>query len=105
MRFKLVQTLQEAMQLRVLRNSCREFLTNEKRHLGLAPQCRWYFRSYRRAMKEGSYRAYLLINDAGVAVGYGALALDQEDLLVTECVAPRLRQQGYGRLILQHLVE
>lgn len=102
--FKLVDSLREAMTVRSLRNSCRENLTNHPEHIGMAQQVRWYFWSYRQSKRSGSYRLYLLYNDAGSPVGYGALALHDRQLYVTECVGRDHRGLGHGRSILAELM-
>lgn len=102
--FKLVDRLREAMIVRSLRNSCREDLTNHREHIGVARQVRWYFRTYRRLKRSGAYRLYLLYNDAGSPIGYGALALRDRQLYVTECVGREHRGLGHGRSILAQLV-
>jgi len=104
MRFKLVESLREAMQVRRLRNECRAQLTNSKDHIGLLKQSRWYFQNYRSAKKTGNYRLYLLYDERGSAVGYGALALNDGKLLITECVGLSYRGRKYGRLILDSLI-
>jgi RimJ/RimL family protein N-acetyltransferase len=102
--FKLVDSLREAMIVRSLRNSCREDLTNHREHIGVAQQVRWYFRSYRQSKRLGSYRLYLLYSDARPPVGYGALALRDRQLYVTECVGRDHRGLGHGRSILAELM-
>jgi L-amino acid N-acyltransferase YncA len=101
---KPVDSLREAMIVRSLRNSCRENLTNHQEHIGVGQQVHWYFWSYRRSKRSGSYRLYLLYNDAGSVVGYGALALRDRRLYVTECVGRDHRGLGHGRSILAELM-
>jgi len=64
----------------------------------------WYIQYYRRARSSGKYRLYLLYNDDGAPVAYGALFLEEERLLVTECVATNHRGKGYGRSIIDNLI-
>src|SRR5437870_640271 len=99
-----VTTLDQALLVRSLRNSCREFLTNYQRRLGIVQQVRWYFSFYRAAYQSGHYRLYLLRDDRGDRVGYGALALQDTNLLITECVNRQHRGKGYGRAILGELM-
>ena len=93
---KLVENLKEAMQVRTLRNSCREYLTNHTAHIGIRQQLLWYFQYYRNAKQTEKYRLYLWYDDRGVPLGYGALALDDGKLLITECVATKHRGLGHG---------
>lgn len=101
---KLVDSLGEALQVRRLRNSCREYLTNHTAHIGVRQQMLWYFQYYRTAKQTQKYRLYLWHDDRGVPLGYGALALEDGKLLVTECVATKHRGLGHGGSILNRLV-
>src|SRR5262245_52988155 len=92
------------MQVRRLRNSCREYLTNYRDHITSLHQLVWYFRFFRHARITGNYRLYLWYDNSGVAVGYGALSLEGNELLITECVAIKHRGRGYGRLILNQMI-
>jgi L-amino acid N-acyltransferase YncA len=104
MRFKLVESLREAMQVRRLRNECRAQLTNSKDHIGILKQSRWYFTHYRSAKKAATYRLFLLYDEHDLAVGYGALAFSNGRLLTTECVGRSYRGRKYGRVILDNLI-
>jgi RimJ/RimL family protein N-acetyltransferase len=105
MRFELVDRLRQAMQVRSLRNACRLDLTNSRNHIGVFRQLQWYFQNYQSDKKTASYRLYLLYDEQNSPVGYGALALREEELFLTECVAPAYRGRGYGFVILQRLIE
>jgi GNAT superfamily N-acetyltransferase len=98
-----VESLSQVLQVRRLRNSCRDQLTNHHEHIGLIRQTGWYFRYYRRA-RVADYRLYLLLSDARVPLGYGAASSQDDKLLITECVSTDHRGQGHGTTILQHLV-
>lgn len=102
--FRPVENLSQVLQVRMLRNSCCEYLTNHRKHIGILGQLRWYFRYYRSANNSRKYRLYLGYDDRGLPVGYGALSLEAGELMVTECVAAEYRGRGYGRLILDHLI-
>jgi len=105
MRFKMVDRLREAMQVRVLRNACRRHLTNSREHIGFFRQLRWYFKNYRGDRKTASYRLYLLYDEQNSPVGYGALAFRNEKLFITECVDRAYRGRGYGLFMVQRLIE
>src|SRR5215831_21274417 len=98
-----VETLRQVLQVRRLRNACREQLTNHDEYIGVVQQVRWYVRYYRRA-RAADFRLYLLISDVGVPLGYGAARLQGERLWITECVGSNYRRQGQGTKILEHLM-
>lgn len=100
---RLVSNLRDAMIVRGLRNSCAEFLTNARDPIGRWAQAVWYVRHYRQAHRNGNFRVYLF-SENRCTIGYGALKLRNEQLLVTECIASEHRGRGFGRLILHRLL-
>lgn len=104
MSLELVEKLGDALAVRRLRNSCREHLTNFQAHIGWVQQLRWYLGYYRQARRSGSYRLYLWRDEHDLIVGYGALSLRDNQLLITECVASEHRGRGHGKSILKNLI-
>lgn len=103
--YSLVSSLKQAEILRVLRNMCCSWLTNYRDEIGIEQQEDWFHNQYIEASEQGRFRAYLFYDDAGDAVGYGALRLQDGQLHITECVDAGRRGEGYGRAILEVLVE
>jgi RimJ/RimL family protein N-acetyltransferase len=101
---RAVTRLPQALAVRRLRNACREYLTNHRDPISLRQQARWFYRSYRPAVRAGAYQLFLFL-EGGKPVGYGALSLENDRLLITECVAPAQRGRGVGRAILARLLE
>lgn len=101
---ELVRSLSAALEIRRLRNTCYQFLTQHRARIGVLEQLRWYLGFYRTASKNGAYRLYLFRLLDGTPVGYGALKLEHGRLLVTECVGEGYRKQGIGRSILGEMV-
>ncbi len=91
------------MAVRRLRNSCARYMTNARDPIGWWAQVRWYLRHYRRALRARRYRVYLFLEQRR-PVGYGALQLDEDRLLITECVATEQRGRGIGKAILNELI-
>jgi len=104
MNFKLVSTLSEALIVRRLRNECRTYLTNYRKHINPLQQIYWYFTYYRPAVCSNMFRLFIIRNHENIPVGYGALHLRDKQLYVTECVAPEYRRQGYGEVIINNLI-
>jgi L-amino acid N-acyltransferase YncA len=102
--FEPVESLEQAMVARDLRNSCREFMTNNSSEISTEQQTRWFNSHYKSAAEQGTYRLFLFINEEKQPVGYGALSLQNNRLLITECVSPAYRGQGYGKTILAELI-
>lgn len=103
--YKLVTTLSQALQVRRLRNTSYQFMTNYRQPISVIWQIYWYFHYYRAARQSGAYRVYLFYDDRGIPIGYGALSLKGIQLYATECVKPACRGHGYGKVILATLIE
>lgn len=78
-------------------------MTNARHPIGRWAQTRWFFRHYRPALRDHSFRIYLF-SEGRNHVGYGALKLERDELLITECVAPEYRGRGVGKAILAELI-
>jgi RimJ/RimL family protein N-acetyltransferase len=102
--FKLAHSLPQILIVRRLRNGCREFLTNYRLQIGVWQQIRWYFKTYRASIKDGTYRVYLFYDQNNRPAGYGGIQLEDGALLITECVASNQRGKGYGSEILKGLI-
>lgn len=102
--FRLVASLRDALIVRRLRNLCRQHLTNFQGEIGLLAQARWYFAHYRKDVRESKYRVFLFSRRDGSPIGFGALRLENDNLLITECVHPGLRGNGYGKFILRQMI-
>ena len=97
--------IRDAMAVRRIRNSCSEYLTGNRDEISVLGQIRWYYFVYRKMADAFNYRIFLFVGRGQKPVGYGALRLESNRLLVTECVDEKLRGQGYGRTILQAMIE
>ena len=101
---KAVTTLYQVLQIRNLRNTSYQFMTNHQKPISVIGQIIWYFRYYYSANRSGKYRVYLFYNTDNRLVGYGALCAKDNRLYLTECVSTVFRGQGYGKAILMKLV-
>ncbi len=104
LKFKLVNTLSDALIIRRIRNECRLYLTNHMEHISMLRQIYWYFNDYRKMLQSKKYRLFILRTIDNTPVAYGALSLHNEYLYITECVKSEYRRQGYGSAILKNLI-
>jgi len=102
--FRLVDSLQEVLTVRSLRNACRQYMTNYQGRISLFRQVLWYFNDYRHARRASTFLLYLCYSEAGSPVGYGALRLQDHQFYVTACVGPDYRGKGYGKAILAEMI-
>ena len=103
--YQIVKSLPQVLRIRLIRNTCYQYLTNYRKQIGLIQQIHWYFKSYRPSCRKGDYRLYIFKNQGRRPVGYGALQLHGDKLYVTECLDTDQRNQSYGKEILSVLVE
>ena len=95
--------LKAVLTLRKLRNSCAHRYTGFTGNISVVSQILWYYKSYRRLEKNSEYRVWLFNDQQGRALAYGALSKDQNDLVLTECVAPLSRGRGAGMQVVNFL--
>lgn len=93
--------LMDAMRMRAIRNSVREFMTRDTSHISLVRQIQWFRRAYLPAARDGAARGYLLWLGSK-AVGYGLIRRDRV-WWVSGGLLPSARGQGLGRLLFKFL--
>lgn len=101
-KFKLATNILDIMAVREIRNECRKYFTNDTSYISVFKQLRWYFGFYRKACRSNIYRVYILYS-SNSPVGYGALHFKDNQLFITEGVAPQYRGMRFGTTILRKL--
>jgi len=103
--YRPVKGILDALRVRTIRNTCYKHLTNNPHPIGILAQIRWYYTQYRKLEQSSEYRLFLFFDPQGIAIAYGALKLQDDRLFITECVREGYRGQGYGKLVLQSLMD
>jgi ribosomal protein S18 acetylase RimI-like enzyme len=102
--FRPVESFEDAISMRVLRNQCREFMTNDTSYLTVSTQRVWFSNIYWPEYKKGNLRAYLgrglFLDEA-----YGLCRVGVGVVWLSGGVAEEVRGQGYGRQLFTFLVE
>lgn len=100
MRFKSVSTLDDVMQLRQLRNECREFMTQNTEEISEGAQLMWW----QNVAGNQDWRVWLVyVPGWEEAVGFALLRRSGARWYATLGLRQWLRGQGYGTLIYQML--
>jgi len=97
-----LRTLRQAGQLRVLRNSCAQYMTGNPRRIGALRQALWFLFFYRR---QSLYRVTLYYSRDGHLAGYGGMLKDGNWIAITESVAESERRRGLGTRILSDMLK
>ena len=101
--FKLVTNQYEAENLRVIRNTCREFMTRDTSEITKEQQEIWFKTA---SQKYQLYLLYLL--EYGVIVnpvGYGLIRSEPTEYLLTGGLLPEYRGRGIGQKLFEFLAE
>lgn len=94
MRSRPVQTAAEVETLRLIRNSCREFMTRDRSEITPNQQARWF---------EHFGGLVLLFSHSGIDVGYGLVRREGGKGWVSGGLLPEWRGKGMGAHIFKRL--
>jgi hypothetical protein len=81
-------------QLRLIRNECRLFMTNNQKKISVTQQEKWFNELTEDVMP------FLVIN-SDKFIGYAVIKIDGNETLLTGGLIESFRGQGYGRIIFQ----
>lgn len=90
----------QAEHMRRIRNTCRDFMTHDRSHIGPIRQLIWFFTYY--MWHPGTFQAYLLTM-YGVPVGYGIVSRRSEGWTVSGGIVPAFRGMSIGKVLFSFL--
>ena len=100
---KKIESLDEAMILRNIRNQCKDFMTRDTSYISEEQQKRWF------ANLKDDVKIYLLyLVDFGVIsspIGYGLIREEGGFSLVSGGLIESCRGKGYGKILFDYLVK
>lgn len=100
---KKIETLEEALILRNIRNECREFMTRDTSYISEEQQKRWY------ANLKPDFKIFLLYSvELGVIsspIGYGLLREEGDSVLISGGLVESERGKGYGSILFNYLIK
>ena len=100
--FKRVTTPQEAEMLRVIRNTCKDFMTRSNAHITEEQQKEWFLTAHE---KYNLFLAYEIQHGACIVdVGYGLVHKNADESLLTGGLLPSYRGKGVGQLLFKFLL-
>lgn len=97
-----VRTLRQAMQMRVIRNEARIFMTRDQTLITRSRQIRWFYTVYKPMLRLGKWECFLLQKGQRI-VGYGQIRCDSKHCWVTGIIGTGERGQGFGRELFEFL--
>lgn len=100
---KKIESLDEALVLRGIRNQCREFMTRDTSYISEEQQKRWYNNL------KPDFKIFLLYSvEFGVIsspVGYGLIREEGEVSLISGGLIESERGKGYGSVLFNYLIK
>jgi len=100
---KKIESLEEALILRNIRNECREFMTRDTSYISQEQQKRWY------ANLKSDFKIFLLYSvELGVIsspIGYGLLREEGDSVLISGGLVESERGKGYGSILFNYLIK
>lgn len=100
---KLVRSNDEVETLRVIRNTCRNFMTRQTHELSSEAQQIWW----QRLDKSVNFPYLFFKLEHGVIVdpiGYGYVRFENGEVLLTGGLVPEVRGQGYGKTLFELMI-
>lgn len=95
-------TAQDAERLRIVRNTCREFMTGDNRAITPAQQTAWWWSPARK--RNAIWLFAPRWESPAEAVGFGLFRMEGEMWWATLGLLPAWRGQGHGVGIYRHLI-
>lgn len=100
---KRIETLEEALILRNIRNQCKDFMTRDTSYISEEQQKRWF------ANLSEETKIYILYSvEFGVIsspVGYGLIRKEGDFSVVSGGLIESCRGKGYGKVLFEYLIK
>jgi ribosomal protein S18 acetylase RimI-like enzyme len=100
---KRVKSLEEAENLRIIRNSCKDFMTRDVSFISIEQQQKWF------SNLSSNIDVYILYEiELGVIVtpiGYGLIKKETNQYLISGGLIPKSRDKGYGKILFEYLLK
>ncbi len=100
---KKIETIDEAMILRNIRNQCREFMTRDTSYISEEQQKRWFVNI------KPDYKIFLLYSvELGLIsspIGYGLIRDEGDFSLISGGLVESERGKGYGSILFNYLIK
>jgi ribosomal protein S18 acetylase RimI-like enzyme len=96
--WRRVASLDDALEVALVRNSCREFMTHDQREIDPQSQTKWWG-----SVDHERYRLFLLLADGSLA-GFGVVRSDERAWL-TGGLVPGARGRGLGTRLFELLCD
>lgn len=91
-------TYVHAENMRIIRNSCKEYMTNNNSHISSNEQEAWF-----ESLNREKIMPFLFIANH-ISLGYGIIKLEDSKAILTGGILNGYRGKGFGRLLFQKLI-
>lgn len=99
--FQPIKTLQDALSIRLIRNSCRRYMTKDTNKIKVREQLEWWY-NYN---KNKNYIWCYIAKVNNLPVGYGLVRCIDFDLWISGGLIPEARGKGLGKKIFQGMID
>lgn len=97
-----IDSVIDVLDMRVIRNDVRNYMTHDKKHLSIEKQLAWYNHSYKHNNRIGELFGFIgRVEQEPIA--YGLVSKRQGNYWVSGGVHEVYRGQGYGEAMFRHL--
>lgn len=104
LKFKEVKTVWDVLELRRLRNECREFMTHDQKAISVWQELRWFYNTYKLWQEMGWARAYLAMWQS-TPVAYGFIRNLEIEPILSGGVSKDFRGWGFGEKTFRFLLK
>jgi ribosomal protein S18 acetylase RimI-like enzyme len=99
-----IKNLQQALQLKDIRNQCKSFMTNDSSEIDFVRQIVWFYKVYKKENIEKINTCYLFKQE-GKIVGFGVIRKVANKYWITGGLAKDQRGKGKGRVLFKELIK
>ena len=99
-----IKNLVDALEVRKIRNECRNFMTKNPSEINLLQQLLWYFRWYKPNNTKGEVTCYLF-RSSGKNIGFGMTRSIENKIWITGGLKISQRGKGRGKYLFEKIIE
>ena len=99
-KFVKAQTIWYFLKVRIIRNECRHFLTNNTNHISVLKQVKFWV-----DVSNGNNIEVYYFEVDGNVIGYGLIRIDGKKRWITGGIRTAYRGLGFGRHLFQKLID
>jgi ribosomal protein S18 acetylase RimI-like enzyme len=99
-----IKNFLDALEIRDIRNQCRNYMTNDTSEINSIQQLLWYFKIYKRRNKNGEMTCFLFKSNSA-NLGFGLIRKLSGKYWITGGLMPDQRGKGFGKILFRSLIK